>query len=236
MTPRPSNIAYGSDNAAASVVPETGEEGAAPEAGRRKRGEELEQAIRSATVEELAVCGYGELSIESVAARAQTGKASIYRRWPTKQELVTDAMVGLCTGPLAFANEALADDDITTREALRHLILRIAALMTGPSSAAMRAVWSEAMRDSLFAETIQREFFAPRRATLEQLLARGVARGEVRPDVRADHVHDALGGGLSQRILLRGERPTEADLEAFLDGFVMPAIELRNSGGRLGDS
>ena len=57
---------------------------------QRKRGVELERAIKDATIAELACGGYGSVTIESVAARAQTGKASIYRRWPTKQELVLD--------------------------------------------------------------------------------------------------------------------------------------------------
>ncbi|HEX4728285.1 MAG TPA: helix-turn-helix domain-containing protein, partial [Jatrophihabitans sp.] len=69
MSPAPANFAQASDNA--------------EEPGRqRKRGAELEQAIRDATIAELASGGYGSVTIESVAARAQTGKASIYRRWP----------------------------------------------------------------------------------------------------------------------------------------------------------
>src|SRR4051812_29188503 len=79
MPPALANFADASDN---------GEE-----PGRqRKRGAELEQAIRDATITELAKVGYGSVTIESVAARAQTGKASIYLRWPTKQELVVDSV------------------------------------------------------------------------------------------------------------------------------------------------
>jgi len=238
MSPAQTNIAHGSDNAAELVVPaepnvaDESAAGAEPTAGaRRKRGEELESAIRQATVDELTTCGYGELSIESVAARAQTGKASIYRRWPTKVDLVTDALVGLCTGPLHFASEVGTDDSITTREALRQVMLRIVGLMTGPSSPAMRACWAEVMRDSVFAQTIQREFFGPRRDTMNALLERGIARGEVRPDIRTDLVHDVIGGTLCQRVLMRGVTPSEDDIDAFLDQFLMPAIEPHKTVG-----
>lgn len=198
------------------------------EGARRKRGEELEQAIRDATAAELADCGYGELSIEAIATRAQTGKASIYRRWPTKQDLVTDTVVGLCSGPLAYAHDAAADESISMRDALLQVLVRITTLMTGPGAPAMRAVWSEAIRDARFAETIDQAFFAPRRSALQQLLARGVERGEVRADINPEYLHDVFGGMLSARILLRGKIPTEGDLAAFVDDFVMPAIEPRD--------
>jgi len=212
MTATPSNIAYGSDNAGSEVA-------------RRKRGEELEQAIREACVAELGHHGYADLSIESVATRAQTGKASIYRRWPTKLDLVMDAVTELCAGPLAFAQNAIVTDEMgSTREALFNLMTRITALMTGPKSDALRAVWSAAMRDDGLAETVQSEFFEPRKAALLLLLQRGVDRGEVRPDVPVDFVHDVIGGALSHRILLRRQVPTPEDINSFLDNFLMPAI------------
>ena len=66
---------------------------AAQDVVRRRRGAALEDAILAAAYVELATVGYGAFSVEAVAARARTGKASIYRRWPTKQELVLDALL-----------------------------------------------------------------------------------------------------------------------------------------------
>ena len=60
----------------------------------RRRGATLERAIHEAVFTELADVGYAAFTIESVASRARTGKASIYRRWPTKQDLVLDAFCG----------------------------------------------------------------------------------------------------------------------------------------------
>jgi AcrR family transcriptional regulator len=61
-------------------------------AAQRRRGEELEAAILTAAWDELADAGFAKLTMESVAARAKTGVAVLYRRWPRKDELVIAAL------------------------------------------------------------------------------------------------------------------------------------------------
>src|SRR5438477_13141160 len=58
----------------------------------RRRGVDLETAILDATLDLLATSGVGSLTMEGVAAAAHTGKASVYRRWPSKEDLLVDAM------------------------------------------------------------------------------------------------------------------------------------------------
>ena len=60
--------------------------------GPRRRGEALFQAIYDATLAELVASGYAGMAMERVAARARTSKASLYRRWPSRAELVADAI------------------------------------------------------------------------------------------------------------------------------------------------
>jgi AcrR family transcriptional regulator len=59
---------------------------------QRRRGEELEAALLEAAWDELVAVGFGKLTMESVAARARTGVAVLYRRWPRKDDLVLAAM------------------------------------------------------------------------------------------------------------------------------------------------
>jgi AcrR family transcriptional regulator len=69
--------------------------GMTEQAGRtrqRRRGEELEAAILEAAWDELVDAGFAKLTMESVAARAKTGVAVLYRRWPRKDDLVLDAI------------------------------------------------------------------------------------------------------------------------------------------------
>ena len=66
---------------------------ATPAGRSRRRGEILERALYEATLAELADAGYGGLTMEGIAARAHTGKAALYRRWGSRQELVHAALV-----------------------------------------------------------------------------------------------------------------------------------------------
>ncbi|MDT4905972.1 MAG: hypothetical protein QOH52_3988, partial [Pseudonocardiales bacterium] len=92
-----------------------------PNVQQRRRGAALEDAIREAAYAELTEVGYTAFSVEAVAARARTGKASIYRRWPTKQELVLDALlVTLPTAEQCGIGVTL-DDSVTTVQALHQV-------------------------------------------------------------------------------------------------------------------
>jgi AcrR family transcriptional regulator len=228
MTSAPANIAGSSDSSSDGVTAGTkaaSGAGSEDEGGRqRKRGAELEQAIRDATIAELACCGYGSLTIESVASRAQTGKASIYRRWPTKQELVFDSVCCLLSGPLMTVPELKLADDVSTRDALLALATQAARSMTGELGAAMRSVMSESLRDQEFSATFQDNFHDPRKALLNEVLSRGVQRGEVRPDWMSGLLIDILAGALIHRYLVRRQPAVEQELVEFIDSFVMPAI------------
>ena len=59
---------------------------------QRRRGEELEAALLQAAWDELAEVGFAKLTMESVAVRAKTGVAVLYRRWPNKDDLVIAAI------------------------------------------------------------------------------------------------------------------------------------------------
>src|SRR3954451_561491 len=68
----------------------------APLGATRRRGVDLETAILDATLDILAEHGMAGLTMEGVAAAAHTGKASVYRRWPSKEDLLVDAMTRAC--------------------------------------------------------------------------------------------------------------------------------------------
>jgi AcrR family transcriptional regulator len=206
---------------AAPTPPQT----SAEDPGRqRKRGAELERAIKDATIAELASGGYGNVTIESVAARAQTGKASIYRRWPTKQELVLDALDSLLSGPLLSPKELQLDDSISTRDALLTLVQQVSALMMGPGGEAMRSIMGESLRDAAFCAVFECDFFDPRKQAVIRLLERGVRRGEVRPDAVLALVPEILAGTLLHRIVVRRRPISEDEQVKLVDGLLMPAI------------
>jgi AcrR family transcriptional regulator len=193
----------------------------------RRRGAQLEDAILAAAYDELVEVGYTAFSVEGVAARAGTGKASIYRRWPTRQHLVTDALISQLPTPAQCGLTFCVDDlpeTVSTADALRRVAMNIAAVMSSPAGDAMRAVKCEALADPDLARLVDERFQEPRRQALLDLLRRGVRRGEVRPDAVTDLVVDVLPAVLSFRVLMQRERITRRDISAIIEQVLIPLV------------
>lgn len=195
--------------------------------GQRKRGAALEDAILESAYAELSEAGYAGFSVEAVALRARTGKASIYRRWPAKPLLVLDALCAHLPTPRDCGVDCVLPDSVTTIGALHGIARRIAVILDSPAGAAMRAVKCEAVTDPDLARAIDDRIQAPRRAALLALLQRGVARGEVRPGAATELVADVLPAVLTHRLILQGEPVTEAILYDIVEQVLVPLIEVR---------
>jgi AcrR family transcriptional regulator len=194
---------------------------------RRKRGAELEDAILDAAFDELSEVGYTAFTVESVAARARTGKASIYRRWPTKAELACEALMRRLPSPSECGIAPCVPDDVSTFDALRGVARAITQVLQSPAGDAIRAVKCEAAADPTLARLIDDKFQAPRRAALLALLRRGVERGEVRPEAVTPVVADVLPAVLTHRLILSREPVGESTLTEILEQVLIPLVSVR---------
>jgi AcrR family transcriptional regulator len=194
---------------------------------QRKRGAALEDAIREAAFAELSEVGYTAFSVEGVAARARTGKASIYRRWPTKQELVMDTLSLVLPTPEECGIGLDLDDSVTTADALHGVAQAIARVITSPAGDAMRAIKCEGLGDPELAALVDERFQAPRREALVALLRRGVERGEVRPGAATQLVADVIPAILTHRVILQREQLTERDITDIIEQVFIPLVEIR---------
>ena len=139
------------------------------------RGEPVVRGILGATLEELASAGYGALRIEDVAARAAVNKTTIYRRWPTKPDLVRDALRSVTIDRIVAPNTG----------SLRGDLLAAARDMAAHASSAegqglRRVMIAEERDEELMAITrsIHESIEAIPRSVIEAALARGeIARG-----------------------------------------------------------
>jgi AcrR family transcriptional regulator len=165
--------------------------------------------------------------VEAVAARARTGKASIYRRWPTKQELVLDTLCARLPTPEQCGLDLQLDDSVTTSDALHEVARAISNVLRSPAGDAMRTIKCEATADPELARAIDDRFQAPRRKAMLDLLRRGVARGEVRPDAVSPLVADVLPAVLAHRVLLQREPVTEHDITDIIEQVVIPLVRVR---------
>jgi AcrR family transcriptional regulator len=194
----------------------------------RRRGAALEDAILEAAYAELSEVGYASFTVEGVAARARTGKASIYRRWPTRGELILDAVCSQLPTPEDCGLE-MADipEGLTTADAFRGVARAISQVIASPAGDVVRAIKCEAVTDPELARAIDDRFQAPRREHLMRLLRRGIERGEVRPGADTTIIADVLPAVLTHRMIMQREPVTARDITDIMEQIMLPLIEPR---------
>jgi AcrR family transcriptional regulator len=191
----------------------------------RPRDARADRAILTATLKLMAENGAHDLRVDDVANRAGVGKATIYRRYRSKDELITAAVEEL-------VSEISVPDTGQTRADLLALMRGAVEVYRGSLEAAVMPSLVEAMsRDAELAQLVREEFLVRRRAALEEVLDRGIERGDLRPDLDLDLALDVLGGPLFYRLLITGgpidEQLAEGVVELILAGFA-PSKESPN--------
>ena len=194
----------------------------------RRRGPTLERAIFEATLEQLIASGYARLSMEAVASAAQTGKASLYRRWGSKEQLVLDALSA------SLPPAAQPPDTGSLRGDLLAVIAGLRALMTSRTGCAARAVISELdhERAAAFTGLVHQQILDPAHLLLAQVVQAAVERGEVRPDAATATVLDIVPAMMMYRSKTRPGGFIEQDAQALVDEVLLPVL-LRSA--RLGE-
>ena len=179
----------------------------------RPRDPDLDRAILDATIALLAQEGFARMSIEQVAARAGVGKPTIYRRWPSKVDLVIAAL----SRPRV---ERAVPTEGSVRERLTRLIEELCvSIRKEPAKGVLAALVAEIPRDPELASAVREVFLAKRRATAYALLSEGVANGELRADLDPELASDALVGPILLRVLLTGGQVTPTLAPTIVDGF-----------------
>jgi AcrR family transcriptional regulator len=164
----------------------------------RPREARADRAILAAALELIAEHGVHGLRMDDVAERAGVGKAAIYRRYRSKDELVR-ATVG------AMVSEIAIPDTGTTRDDLLALMRDAVAVYRDPIRGGVMPSLIGAMRDHPdLARTIREDVVAVRREALRAVLARGIARGDLSEDLDVELALDMLGGALFYRLLVTG--------------------------------
>ena len=189
----------------------------------RPREARTDRQILGATLDLLAEAGVHDLRVDDVARRAGVGKAAIYRRYASKDALVTAAVA-------ALVSEIAVPDTGSTREDLLALMRDAVAVYRDPVRAGVIAGVVGALRqDETLARTARAGFLEGRRAALREVLERAVARGDLRADLDFELALDVLGGPLFYRLLITGgpidDRLAEGVADLILRGFAAPRKE-----------
>lgn len=184
----------------------------------RPRDRRVDDAILAATFRQLVDVGYASLSIESVAAQAGVAKTTVYRRHPTKKDLVLAALgAGTPFQPPAI--------DLPSRQALEAFVRTAISMLI--DSGAVRILGSLLVEDRTepgLLDAFRARLLEPRRALVEAMLARGVERGELRADIDPLVVTEMIAGAVFGHHVILG-RPTSEPWIQDLIEHVWRAIE-----------
>ena len=168
----------------------------------RPRSAQAHQAILRATLEELAEVGVEAMSIEGVAARAGVGKTTIYRRWPSKEELIK-AAIGVIHIQTPIPDTGHLREDV-------FLMVRN-TLEAGARYPLLPRLFFRAMSElkdnpEIFA-ALQTQMVGPRFQQIFAMIEHAKARGEMRPDLDAFVVLGVMMGPIVSFWLLSGILP-----------------------------
>jgi AcrR family transcriptional regulator len=163
----------------------------------RPRSAEADQAILAAAVELFTEHGYEGLSMERVAERAGVGKATIYRRYPAKADLVLAAVACVMQG------EDVHPDTGSLRGDVAAIVDRLTRKLTSDVGRMLPQFIADMSRHPDLAEA-HRAFVAEKRAISKAAFRRAIERGEMDPDFDIELAADLLGAPLFYRRLLSG--------------------------------
>ena len=178
----------------------------APRQLGRPRDPKLDTAIITATLELLAEGGYAALTMEAVAAQAGVGKATLYRRWAGKEQLVIEAVASLTEQPEPDGRSGVRDELVALLEAVRRKSDSSLAGKIFP-----RLIGESADNPELM-QRYREQVLDPRRARFRACLQRAVDEGRVRPDLDLDHGIDLIVGPMAYRNLIRRDPAPDAGL------------------------
>ena len=185
-------------------------------AARPRVAGDREQEIYDATLAVLGEVGYDRLTMDAVATAAKASKATLYRRWNGKVQLVIEALVAEKSAPEAPDTGSLRGD-------LMASFCGLGGITQPHQLATFSSVLTAMVRDEEFAAAYRRDVLAPKIATTDEIFRRAAGRGELCPGVDLPVVVPALAGILLHRFFVLGEVPDEAAVARVIDHVILPA-------------
>ncbi|WP_164702885.1 TetR/AcrR family transcriptional regulator [Modestobacter sp. KNN46-3] len=205
------------------MPPLTPADGARPSRGGRPRDPSRDGAIRQAILRVLAESGYAALTMDAVASAAGVGKATIYRRWRTKSELVADAVAELSEKSIEPPDTGSLEGD------LRLLLHWLVDAVNGPLGAATLSLLSALPHEPELREAFHSGPMEVWSSTFRQVWERAEARGEVQPAALGTAVATTASSPILQRWLFGGEPVSTDFADEVLTDVVLPLVSARRA-------
>jgi AcrR family transcriptional regulator len=176
-----------------------------------------EAELLAVTLQLLQEHGYDGLTVDAVAGAARASKSTVYRRWPSKAELVLAAFtegvrqVAVAPNTGSLRGDLLKLGEICSQQIHQH-------------AGALRAVLVEASRHPALNDALQHQFIDQRKALIQRILRQAVDRGEIDEAAITDELWDLLPGYLIFRSITPSRPPTRHTVRALVDDFILPGL------------
>ena len=193
----------------------------------RKRDHTRDPEILDAALDVLAETGYDGMTIDMVAARAKAGKATLYRRWASKSELVLDAVACMKSTDVDLASPP---DTGTLRGDLVALVKTPTIRESERKLKVMAGIVSMIARDPELASAAQEALVEPRAAANRIIFQRAIDRGEIPADVDIDRLC-LIGPAMVAYRTLMLRKPVDREfMIGNIDRIILPAAGVRPPG------
>ena len=177
-----------------------------------------DEAIHKAALSVLSEVGYDRTTVEAIAQRAQVGKATIYRRFKNKEEILMSAMRehAACTLP-HFDSGNLRDD-------LIKLISEHVKLLKGPEGELMMSLLAIAHRDPELGKLLNQKSLIEADEEANQIFTRAIARGEISKKANIAFLSEVVPSIITQRIFITHQPVNQKFIEQLVDDILIPAL------------
>ena len=183
----------------------------------RPRDERIDTEVVSAVLNALKEGGYRAVTIDGIARRVGRARTSIYRRWPSKRNLVAYAVV-------SEMGDDPAPDTGGIRGDLEAAVGTLLKAFAGPLGQALAGLVADMAQDTDLAATIRQEVLAARRRSMREALERARKRGEARAGLDVELLLDMLTGPFYYRTLF-GHAPISRDTTRQVVSYILRVIE-----------
>ncbi|ORA62055.1 TetR/AcrR family transcriptional regulator [Mycobacteroides franklinii] len=176
-----------------------------------------EAELLAVTLRLLQEHGYDRLSVDQVAAESKASKATIYRRWPSKAELVLAAFIEGMRAQLVRPNTGSLREDLMQ-------IGTNALADVRRNTPIMRGLLNEIERSPALTKAFRTKFVDQRKSLIDDVLAAAVERGEIDAAAINEELWDLLPGYLVFRSLLPVRSPTAETVRTLVNEVIMPSL------------
>jgi AcrR family transcriptional regulator len=176
--------------------------------------------ILDASLEELREVGWENLTMDAIAQRAGVGKATIYRRWCSKAQLLLEALLDLEDESLQLKDTGNLTHD------LRRQMHALVDFFVGDHQVTVRAILAAVQTDEEVAAVFRDRWLLKRKCVIERAMALAVDRGQMNPVVDADLMLDLLYAPLYFRLVMGHEELSHSLVDRLLDS-VLPVFGIQ---------